>query len=261
MSTTEPAGQAHYAHKECGGITVWDLSGGFCVKCHAEGLDMEDVERREAAPSATKPCGCGPDEPCEPHAEADPGDGTSQDQPARHEDAQAQDGASPGEPHMDLLEAAWGVIANAGWDDCAKTTGWQEAAERWRDDYHRWLDLHLRPGGYQTWEELAGSLVRERDALFAEVAGLRRDLQDAAGAEPIGSEGEAAIVLCPRCLHDGALERTLARAEAAEARLTEVRETVGTFLAVRGGGQGAQDLAEAVRQVLSRDEISSEEGN
>ena len=72
MSTTEPAGQAHYAHKECGGITVWDLSGGFCVKCHAEGLDMEDVERREAAPSATKPCGCGPDEPRGTHMDTSP---------------------------------------------------------------------------------------------------------------------------------------------------------------------------------------------
>ena len=39
----------------------------------------------------------------------------------------------------DLLAAAWGIIANAGWDDCAKSPGWQEAAVRWRDDYHAWL--------------------------------------------------------------------------------------------------------------------------
>jgi len=44
--TTEHAGQARYVHKECGGTTVWDLSGGFCTACHAEGLDMDDVERR-----------------------------------------------------------------------------------------------------------------------------------------------------------------------------------------------------------------------
>ena len=50
MSTTEQAGQAHYAHKECGGITIWDMSGGFCTACHAEGLDLDDVERQEAAP-------------------------------------------------------------------------------------------------------------------------------------------------------------------------------------------------------------------
>jgi hypothetical protein len=36
-----------YVHKECGGITVWDLSGGFCVKCHAEGLDTDDVKRAD----------------------------------------------------------------------------------------------------------------------------------------------------------------------------------------------------------------------
>ena len=83
------------------------------------------------------------------------------------------DEALPDEPHVNLLEMAWGVIANAGWDESAKTPGWQEAAERWRDRYHRWLDLHLLPGGYQTWEELAAGVTRERDALFAEVSELR----------------------------------------------------------------------------------------
>lgn len=49
---------------------------------------------------------------------------------------------------LDLAEAAWGVIANAGgWDDpgCA-SPGWREAAERWRDQYH---DL-LREHGYMS---------------------------------------------------------------------------------------------------------------
>jgi hypothetical protein len=96
-----------------------------------------------------------------------------------------QDEASSPEPHINLLEMAWGVIANAGWDDCAKTPGWQEAAVRWRDDYHRWLDLHLRPGGYQTWEQLAVGVTRERDALFAEVAQLRRDVRDFKACEPV----------------------------------------------------------------------------
>ena len=36
---------------------------------------------------------------------------------------------------LDLLESAWGVIANAGWDDCAKSPGWQDAAVRWRERY------------------------------------------------------------------------------------------------------------------------------
>lgn len=41
----------------------------------------------------------------------------------------------------DLLESAWGLIANAGWDASSgdvsipKTTGWHEAAVRWREDY------------------------------------------------------------------------------------------------------------------------------
>jgi len=50
-----------------------------------------------------------------------------------------------------------------------------------------------------------------------------------------------------------------ARAEAAEAREAEVRQTIATFLRVRGAGRGAGDLAEAVRQVLDRGEIGSEE--
>ena len=91
----------------------------------------------------------------------------------------------PAEPHMDLLESAWGVIANAGWDDGAKSPGWQEAAVRWRDRYHLWLDLHLRPGGYQTWEELAVGVTRERDALFAEVWELRQALRDFKACEPV----------------------------------------------------------------------------
>ena len=62
------------------------------------------------------------------------------------------------------------------WNDDAKHPGWQETAERWRDDYHRWLDFHLRPGGYQTWEELAHGLARERDALSFEVTELRCSL-------------------------------------------------------------------------------------
>jgi len=51
MTTTE---QARYTHKECGGVTIWDLSGGFCVKCHAEGLDTDDVEH----PPCPGGCGC-----------------------------------------------------------------------------------------------------------------------------------------------------------------------------------------------------------
>lgn len=51
---------------------------------------------------------------------------------------------------LPLLEAAWGLIANAGWDaasgnvDLAKTEGWHKAAIRWRDLYHEALPSLLR---------------------------------------------------------------------------------------------------------------------
>lgn len=38
----------------------------------------------------------------------------------------------------ELLEAAWGIIANAyggDWDKAQHPT-WKQAAERWRDSYH-----------------------------------------------------------------------------------------------------------------------------
>ena len=50
---------------------------------------------------------------------------------------------------MDLLEIAWGVIANASdWDimkgeDVARPE-WVNAATRWRDDYHKVLEEHLK---------------------------------------------------------------------------------------------------------------------
>jgi hypothetical protein len=44
----------------------------------------------------------------------------------------------------DLLEQAWGLIANAfPFDGDHHTPGWHEAATRWRDEYHRWLSGHL----------------------------------------------------------------------------------------------------------------------
>lgn len=52
--------EAYYAHKECGGTTIWDLSGGFCTRCHAEGLDADDVGPREVAASCRDgACACG----------------------------------------------------------------------------------------------------------------------------------------------------------------------------------------------------------
>jgi len=39
-------------------------------------------------------------------------------------------------------ETAWGIIANAyggAWSEASKASGWQVAAERWRDEYHNHL--------------------------------------------------------------------------------------------------------------------------
>jgi hypothetical protein len=33
-----------YTHKGCGGVTVWDLSGGYCTGCGTENLDRDDTE-------------------------------------------------------------------------------------------------------------------------------------------------------------------------------------------------------------------------
>ena len=39
---------------------------------------------------------------------------------------------------QNLLELAWGLIANANEGDWDKATKeWKEAAERWRDEYHK----------------------------------------------------------------------------------------------------------------------------
>jgi hypothetical protein len=40
----------------------------------------------------------------------------------------------------DLLETAWGIIANAWGGDWERAgEDWRKAAERWRDDYHKQL--------------------------------------------------------------------------------------------------------------------------
>lgn len=47
---------------------------------------------------------------------------------------------------LDLLELAWGLIANKGggdWD--RESEEWREAATRWRDKYHAVLRRHLAP--------------------------------------------------------------------------------------------------------------------
>jgi hypothetical protein len=49
----------------------------------------------------------------------------------------------------ELLNVAWSIIANAGWDasteeiNLPKSPGWHEAAIRWRDDYFAYLSRRM----------------------------------------------------------------------------------------------------------------------
>jgi hypothetical protein len=57
---------------------------------------------------------------------------------------QDHDEVAPGWPENNMLEAAWGLLANAwegDWSQAPKD--WQKAVRRWRDAYHAQLD--------QTW--------------------------------------------------------------------------------------------------------------
>ena len=35
-------------HADCGGIVLWDVSGGWCTKCHAEGLEPDETGTDDA---------------------------------------------------------------------------------------------------------------------------------------------------------------------------------------------------------------------
>jgi len=54
---------------------------------------------------------------------------------------------SPSKSKADeLLEAAWGIIANAGgWDWKTQSKEWQIAAAGWRDQYHKGLPKIMHP--------------------------------------------------------------------------------------------------------------------
>lgn len=46
--------------------------------------------------------------------------------------------------YHNLIELAWGIIANAGSGDWTKETlDWQQAAIRWRESYHAMLNQDL----------------------------------------------------------------------------------------------------------------------
>ena len=48
------------------------------------------------------------------------------------------------QPLLDTIEAAWGIIASSNHGDWSgETAEWQEAAARWRDNWHQILDGRL----------------------------------------------------------------------------------------------------------------------
>lgn len=96
---------------------------------------------------------------------------------------------------------------------------------------------------------------------------LVHDIRLATEAERATAEGRPRFFLGSweeRSGHQRELDRRIGAAvaqyvtAAAEATLGELRQTVGTFLTVRGEHAGAADLAEGLRQILDRK--SSSEG-
>ena len=46
---------------------------------------------------------------------------------------------------LNMLEAAWGIIANVDWRATTNPPDWREAAIRWRDEYHKLLQEETLP--------------------------------------------------------------------------------------------------------------------
>lgn len=106
----------------------------------------------------------------------------------------------------DLLESAWGVIANANggnWED--ESPEWQEAARRWRDNWHQYLgtrqpeqpeltEVQLDPGVVGRVSNLERAMVN----LAVSVAGLQTIvLQGSAAADSRPTQWETAQQLEP----------------------------------------------------------------
>ena len=48
----------------------------------------------------------------------------------------------------ELIESAWGIIANVNHGDwTGETQEWRDAAEKWREQYHDWLQTLERGNG------------------------------------------------------------------------------------------------------------------
>lgn len=73
-------------------------------------------------------------------------------------------------PVAELCDEAWRIIANAGWEDSAKSPGWQQVATAWREKYFANL-LETAP---TTYADLTGTADRRGAAADEQLAHLRR---------------------------------------------------------------------------------------
>jgi hypothetical protein len=151
-----------------------------------------------------------------------------------------------------------------------------------------WADAHGNPVSFRTWGTLPGQVREAWEKTAAAVLAATHEPADGpvVAAEPPGTrtpgpspakaavaivaartataaegqESAKSIVLCPTCLHDGVLERTLDRAATAEARLLECMEQVNASreraeaaearcAALEGAAQAEAKLA-GIRTVL-----------
>lgn len=77
------------------------------------------------------------------------------------------------ETYGHMLESAWGLIANAyggDWKLASNASGWKEAAEKWRDQYHESSFRHLfHPNEDDMIEKPPGEVLKQLAVALAEL--------------------------------------------------------------------------------------------
>lgn len=121
----------------------------------------------------------------------------------------------------DLLEVAWGIIANANGGDWSKATDeWREAAERWRDEYHG--------GPPQQGDDNAGPITAGWPNPPADIAG------DIEAMEVHRKRTKSRAASIERVLERLGVEENCAihtNSEGTEKRIFTARDFIGTFTA------------------------------
>lgn len=140
------------------------------------------------------------------------------------------------EPNGDLLDSAWGIIANAGggnWD--LEKPEWKAAAERWREEYHKTFPSHGA--------EAAAMIAKLPSDTFRagyDVEANRDELQKKMLAWSIECFGkEEATSIAQRALR--LLEEAIELAQAAGVPGTMV-EQLGSYVYARPPGTLSQEV-------------------